>query len=78
MSRILIVAALGFLLSCASPVPPIPGYWTEAQKRCGGDCQVRYTACMENDIRPDYLLISPRRDACRKMLRECYDACERK
>jgi hypothetical protein len=30
---------------------------------------------MKNEVRPDYLLMSPRKGACQKMLRECYDTC---
>jgi hypothetical protein len=78
MTRILIVAALGALVSCASSVPPMPGYRTDEAKQCGLACQRQYAACMQNDIRPDFLLMSPRKEACGKMLRECYDTCERK
>jgi hypothetical protein len=75
MSRIWVFMALGFLLSCASSVPPMPGYRTERGERCGLDCQTQYSACMKNEIRPDFLLLSPRKEACQRMLRECYETC---
>jgi hypothetical protein len=30
---------------------------------------------MKNEARPDFLLMSPRKEACQKMLRECHDTC---
>ena len=75
MVRILLFMALGLLLSCATTVPPPPDYQTESGQNCGHACQTQYTGCMENDVRPDYLLMSPRKEACQKMLRECYDTC---
>ncbi len=75
MVRILITVAMGLLLSCAASVPPPPAYQTDRGQKCGQTCQTQYTACMENEVRPDYLLMSPRKEACQKMLRECYDSC---
>ena len=78
MWRILIFMTLGLLLSCTASVPPMPAYRTESGKECGLNCQAQYSACMQNEVRPDYLLMSPRKEACQKMLRECYDACSSK
>jgi len=75
MLRLLIFLALGLMASCASSLPSMPGYRTDGGKGCGLDCQTQYSACMENEARPDFLLMSPRKEACRKMLRECYDNC---
>ena len=75
MSRLLIVMALGLLCSCATSVAPMPDYRTDGGKACGLDCQTQYSACMKNEVRPDFLLMSPRKEACQKMLRECYDTC---
>jgi len=73
MSRRLIFVALGFVLSCASTVPPMPGYQTDRGQECGLKCQTQYNACMKNEVRPDFLVMSPRKEACQKMLRGCYD-----
>jgi hypothetical protein len=75
MSRFLIFLALSLLFSCSTSVPPMPGYGTDGRKACGLDCQTQYSACMKNEVRPDFLLMSPRKEACQKMLRECYDTC---
>jgi len=66
---------LGLLVSCTASVPPMPNYETSTGQECGIDCQAQYSACMENELRPDYLLMSPRKEACQKMLCGCYDAC---
>ena len=75
MSRLLIFVALVLLFSCATSVPPMPNYQTDGGKECGLDCQTQYSACMKNEVRPDFLLMSPRKEACQKMLRGCYDTC---
>ncbi len=77
MSRILIIMALFLLCSCATSVPPmpLPIIQTDRGKACGHDCQTQYSACMQNEIRPNFLLMSPRKEACKKMLNECYDTC---
>lgn len=78
MSRLLIFLALGMLHSCATSHPPMPAFWTDGGKACGLECQAQYSACMKNEVRPDFLLLSPRKDACERMLRVCYDTCSRK
>jgi hypothetical protein len=75
MLRTMIIFALWLLAACATSVPPMPDYQTNRGQTCGRECQTQYSACMKNDIRPDYLLFSPRKEACQKMLRECYDTC---
>jgi hypothetical protein len=71
----MIILALWLLAACATSVPLMPDYQTNRGQACGRECQTQYSACMKNDIRPDYLLFSPRKEACQKMLRECYDTC---
>ena len=75
MLRILIIVALCWLFSCATSVPPMPHYQTDQGQECGRDCQIQYSGCMKNEIRPDFLLFSPRNEACQKMLRGCYNTC---
>jgi hypothetical protein len=75
MLRILIIMALCLLFSCATSVPPMPDYQTGRGQECGRECRTQYSACMKNQIRPDFLLLSPRKEACQKMLRGCYDTC---
>ena len=75
MLRILIIIALCWLFACATSVPPMPLYQTDRGQECGRACQNQYSGCMKNDIRPDFLLFSPRKVACQKMLRECYNTC---
>jgi hypothetical protein len=75
MLRTMIIFALWLLAACATSVPPMPDYQTNRGQACGRECQTQYSACMKNDIRPDYMLFSPRQEACQKMLRECYDTC---
>ena len=75
MKWMMIILVLWLLAACATSVPPMPDYQTDRGQECGRECQTQYSACMKNDIRPDYLLFSPRKEACRKMLRECYNIC---
>lgn len=75
MLKTMIILAGCFLASCAASDPPMPDYRTDRGQACGHQCQTQYSACMKNDIRPDYLLFSPRKEACRKMLRECHNTC---
>lgn len=75
MVRIMIILALCITASCATSVPPMPDYQTNRAQECGRDCHRQYSSCMKNEIRPDYLLFSPRKEACQQMLRECYNTC---
>ncbi len=75
MLRIMIILALCFIASCATSVPPMPDYQTNRAQECGRECRTQYSSCMKNEIRPDFLLFSPRKEACQKMLRECYNTC---
>jgi hypothetical protein len=75
MLRILIIIALCWLFSCATSVPPMPLYQTDRGQECGRACQNQYSGCMKNEMRPDFLLFSPRKEACQEMLRECYNTC---
>ena len=67
-----------FFCGCAASAPPRPVFTTAAGEACAGDCQADYDSCMQNEIRPDYLVFSPRKKACGKMLRGCYDRCSEK
>jgi len=71
---------LVLLIGCAQKIPPMPKVETSTPtvRICSQGCQSDYTACMALDIRPDYLLFSPRKQACQKMLEECYRSCEDK
>jgi len=66
------------LCGCAASIPPMPAYSTSEGEACAADCQKTYGRCMENEIRPDYLIFSPRKEACGKMLRGCYESCAEK
>ena len=66
---------LVLISACARTIPPMPDYNTVSEIECGENCQIEYAECMELDIRPDYLIISPRKAACKKQLNECYLDC---
>jgi uncharacterized lipoprotein YmbA len=70
-----VVVALALVFGCATSVPEKPFYNTPAGKQCAEQCQKQYSTCMESEVRPDYFLASPRKDACGKMLNECYRRC---
>ena len=67
-----------FIYSCASSIPPMPAYATSEGEACAVTCQNTHEDCMKNEIRPDYLISSPRKKACGKMLRKCYEICSKK
>ena len=68
---------LVLLLGCAPKIPPMPTIETPtpAVEECAQECKGKYTECMALDIRPDYLLLSPRKWACKKQIQECYQSC---
>lgn len=77
MRKLFIWVTLALLLGCAQKIPPMQSVEapTPAAEECAQGCQREYTECMALDIRPDYLLLSPRKRACQKMLQECYQSC---
>jgi hypothetical protein len=74
MKMALSFIALALFLGCAS-TPDMPGYETARGKTCAKECQQEHSECMQLDVRPDYLVMSPRKRACGKMLSECYQSC---
>ena len=74
MKMALLFIALALSLGCAS-TPDMPVYETDRGKNCAKGCQQEHSECMQLDVRPDYLLMSPRKRACGKMLSECYQSC---
>ena len=78
--KIFLVAllALGFLFGCATKMPEKPLYETNYGEECAVDCEKDYSDCLASEIRPDYLILSPRKKACRKLIRDCYQLCLKK
>ena len=75
MKKLLVCIALGVLFGCANTGPQMPNYTTPKGEECAAACRNDYSDCMKSDVRPDFLLFSPRKRACEKMLRECYGGC---
>ena len=80
MKVLLIGAMMVLLMGCTQKIPPMKSVETPtpALEACAQECQRQYTECMKLEIRPDYLLFSPRKRACQKMLKECYQSCKDK
>lgn len=75
MGKFLALITLAVLLGCMKQLAPMPKFETPAGEECALACQRDYSGCMALDIRPDFLLFSPRETACKKMLQECYQSC---
>ena len=75
MKNFLPLIILVLLFGCATPMPDKPKFETSKGEQCAEDCQQDYSECLESDVRPDYLIASPRKEACRKMLVSCYQLC---
>ena len=75
MKKLLFISVLCFLLSCAGTIPDMPNYQTSKGRECGVECQKDYSDCMDLEVRPDYLLMSPRKRACGQKLEQCYQLC---
>jgi hypothetical protein len=67
--------AVGILLGCAAKMPEKPRYETTYGEECAADCERDYSDCLASEIRPDYLVLSPRKKACQKLIRDCYQRC---
>ena len=70
--------ALGVLLGCAKEMPHKPHFETTYGEECAADCEKDYSECLESNIRPDFLVLSPREKACQKLIRDCYQLCSAK
>jgi hypothetical protein len=75
MMNLVLLIVLGLLSGCAASVPPMPVYQTTRGKECALECQNDYSDCMKLEVRPDYLIASPRKKACEKMIKDCYYLC---
>jgi hypothetical protein len=75
MRRSVLLITAGLLFGCATSMPEKPFYKTPAGKQCAEQCREQYSTCMESEVRPDYALLSPRKEACGKMLNDCYRRC---
>jgi hypothetical protein len=75
MRKSVVLIAIGLVFGCATSIPEKPFYNTPAGKQCAEQCREQYSVCMESEVRPDFLLLSPRKEACGKMLNECYQRC---
>jgi hypothetical protein len=67
-----------FLLGCAEKMPPRPHFDTASGQDCAAACEKDYSECIDSNIRPDYLVMSPRKKACARYIRDCYQLCEKK
>ena len=72
----LIVACICF--GCATKMPEKPAYKTHFGEECAADCEKDYSDCLASEIRPDFLVFSPRKKACEKLIRGCYQLCTEK
>jgi hypothetical protein len=72
----LIVASI--LFGCATKMPEKPRFQTSSGEECAANCESDYSDCLASEIRPDYLILSPRKKACRNLIRDCYHLCLQK
>lgn len=77
MKVFFLLIALGVLFGCAKP-PQMPNYETSYGKECALACEKDYSDCLASDVRPDFLILSPRKSACQKWLNGCYQLCLKK
>ena len=76
MKYLLPLITLVLLFGCATPMPDKPKYQTSKGEQCAEDCQQDYSDCLaSDDLRPDYLIVSPRKEACKKGIISCYQLC---
>ena len=77
--RVLIaLIVIGVLFGCAAKMPEKPRYKTSLGEECAANCERDYSDCLADEIRPDYLVLSPRKKACQKLVRDCYQKCVEK
>jgi hypothetical protein len=70
--------AASVLFGCAAKMPEKPRYKTSSGEECAADCERDYSDCLASEIRPDYLVFSPRKKACQNLIRGCYQLCSEK
>ena len=75
MKVLIALIAVGVLVGCAAKMPEKPRYKTSFGEECAANCERDYSDCLADDIRPDYLVLSPRNKACQKLIRGCYQKC---
>jgi hypothetical protein len=75
MKLLIALIAVSVLLGCAGKMPEKPRYKTSFGEECAGNCERNYSDCLANEVRPDYLILSPRKKACQKLIRDCYQLC---
>ena len=78
MKKLSVLIALGVLLGCAKEMPQKPRYETSYGEECAADCEKDYSDCLASNIRPEFLVGSPRKKACEKLIRDCYQLCSEK
>ena len=78
MKIVLALITAGILFACAAKMPEKPRYETSYGEECAADCEGDYSDCLASELRPDYLLFSPRKKACQKLIRDCYQLCSEK
>ena len=78
MKILLALIAVSVLFGCAAKMPEKPRYKTSYGEECAADCERDYSDCLASDIRPDYLVFSPRKKACQNLIRGCYQLCSEK
>ncbi len=78
MKIFIALIAVSFLFGCAAKMPEKPRYETPYGEECAAGCEKDYSDCLVSEIRPSYLLISPRKIACQKLIRGCYQLCSEK
>ena len=75
MKVLIALIAVGVLFGCAARMPEKPRYKTSFGDECAANCERDYSDCLADAIRPDYLILSPRKKACQKVIRDCYQLC---
>ena len=75
---IVVLTAVCVLFGCATKLPEKPRFETSYGEECAAGCEKDYSDCMASEIRPDYLFLSPRKQACQNLIRDCYQLCSQK
>lgn len=78
MKKLMALIALAALSGCAKEMPQKPQYQTTYGDECAAECEKDYSECLASNIRPDFLVFSPRKKACESYIRDCYQLCEKK
>ena len=78
MKKWLALVAIVILFGCAKEIIQKPRFETANGEQCAADCETVYADCLASNIRPDFLISSPRKKACQKLIRDCYQLCQNK